>query len=78
MPKRGVLEISNEITREFSPHVTPEKEQCIEEDFPASFFQSSRPEPVGPSMEDFMIKRVSRSVNAWTEKRREIRAKNSM
>uniref|UniRef100_A0A7C9DUJ4 Uncharacterized protein n=1 Tax=Opuntia streptacantha TaxID=393608 RepID=A0A7C9DUJ4_OPUST len=56
-PNRGMSEMFRDITWELSSHVTPEKEQCMvgEEDG----FQSSRPEPLGPTRDAFNFNRSS-------------------
>ena len=62
VPKRGVYEMLRAVTCEPSSQVTPEKEQWAEgED---ECFQSSSPDPDGPTMEDLSFNSTSMSDKA--------------
>lgn len=68
-PDRGTKETLREATCEELSQVTPEKEQWAEGE--EEWFQSSSPDPDGPTMEDFSFKSTSRSDREWeTETKR--------
>ncbi|KAJ0466802.1 hypothetical protein HanRHA438_Chr14g0634631 [Helianthus annuus] len=71
VPYKGTFEMINEVTRAFSSHVTPEKEQCEVEALVVLGFggcQSSNPDVAGgANMDDLSFRSASRSESACVE-----------